>query len=154
MTGLEPAPWTRRGAAALVDAGIGLLAFALCAMWLVIGVWALRALPRDWLGGLVLYVALYALAAGLHMAYHVSFLGGCGQTPGRMLLGIGVVRRDGARAGYGRAALRSLGALAALLTLGGLALLVLVRRDWRRERCAVADVISGTRVVRWPAPRP
>jgi uncharacterized RDD family membrane protein YckC len=154
VTGLDPAPWLRRGAAALVDAGIGLLAFALCAMWLVIGVWALRALPRDWLGGLVLYLAVYALGAGLHMAYHVSFLGGCGQTPGRMLLGIGVVRRDGARAGYGRAALRSLGALISLLTLGLAGLVVLMRRQWRRERCAVADVISGTRVVRWPAPRP
>ena len=113
-------------------------------MWLILGVWALRGLPRDLPGVLILYAGILGLAVGLHMVYHVVLLGGCGQTVGRMALGIMVVRRDGAAPGYGRALLRSLGNLIVVLTLGLAALVAL----FNRERRDLADLVSGTRVVR------
>jgi uncharacterized RDD family membrane protein YckC len=64
---------------------------------------------------------------------------------GRMALGIAVVRREGGGApGYGRAALRSVGNAVVVLTLGLAALVML----FNRERRDVADLVSGTRVVR------
>ena len=63
---------------------------------------------------------------------------------GRMALRIAVVRSDGRAPGYGRAALRSLGNLVTALTLGLAALIALFNREGRD----LADLLSGTRVVR------
>ncbi len=80
----------------------------------------------------------------LHVVYHAAFVGGCGQTPGKMALGIAVVRRDGGRAGYGRALVRCLGGVFALVTVGISTLGVL----FTRERRGLGDWLAGTRVVR------
>jgi uncharacterized RDD family membrane protein YckC len=141
---MPPAGLLRRGVAGVLDTALGLGVWALCAMWLILGVWALRGLPRDLPGVLIVYAGILGLAVGLHMVYHVVLLGGCGQTVGRMALGIMVVRRDGAAPGYGRALLRSLGNLIVVLTLGLAALVAL----FNRERRDLADLVSGTRVVR------
>lgn len=138
------AGFLRRSAAGLLDTALGLAVWALCAMWLILGVWALRGLPRDLPGVLIVYAGIIGLAMGLHFIYHVVLLGGCGQTVGRMALGIAVVRRDGAAPGYGRALLRSLGNALVVLTLGLAGLVFL----FNRERRDLADLISGTRVVR------
>jgi len=61
-----------------------------------------------------------------------------------MALGIAVVRRDGGRAGYGRAMVRCLGGMLSALTLGLSSLGVL----FTRERRGLADWLAGTRVVR------
>ena len=84
------------------------------------------------------------LGVALHVVYHVVFIGGCGQTPGRMALGIAVVRRDGARAGYARALVRCLAGALVALTLGLLSIGAL----FTRERRGLADWLAGTRVVR------
>jgi uncharacterized RDD family membrane protein YckC len=142
---VPPAGLVRRQVAWLIDRLIGLAAWSLSAMWLVLGVWGLRGLPRDWAEALVLVAAVVGLGLALHVLYQVAFVGGCGQTPGQMALGVAVVRDDGAPAGYGRAALRSIGGLGlAILTLGlaSLASLFLM------ERRGVADWLAGTRVVR------
>lgn len=139
----RPAGLGRRGVSALLDALIGLAAVAVCAMWLVLGLWALRGLRRDALEGLVLLVAVIVLAGALHAVYRVAFIGGCGQTPGKMALGIAVVRKDGARAGYGRALLRTLGGALDTLTLGIVSTVLLLGP----ERRGLADRIAGTRVV-------
>jgi uncharacterized RDD family membrane protein YckC len=141
---MPPAGLLRRGAAGLLDTLLGLAVWALAAMWLILGIWALRGLPHDVPGVLLVYAGVLGLAVGLHFIYHVVLLGGCGQTVGRMALGIMVVRRDGAAPGYGRALLRSLGNLIVVLTLGLAGLVAL----FNRERRDVADLISGTRVVR------
>jgi uncharacterized RDD family membrane protein YckC len=138
------AGFLRRSAAGLLDTVLGLAVWALCAMWLILGVWALRGLPRDLPGVLIVYAGIIGLAMGLHFIYHVVLLGGCGQTVGRMALGIAVVRRDGAAPGYGRALLRSVGNALVVLTLGLAGLVFL----FNRERRDLADLISGTRVVR------
>lgn len=144
MKNVEPAALWRREAAHLVDGLVGIVVWGLLSMWLVLGMWALRGWPRN-LSELVLLVLLIeALALVLHVVYHVVFVGGCGQTPGKMALGIAVVRREGGRAGYGRATLRVLGGAISVLTLGiGHAAMLL-----SRERRGLSDWMAGTRVVR------
>ena len=134
----------RRLAAGLLDTALGFILWSLGAMWLVLGVWALRGLPREAPTLLLFYAGVLGLGVGLHFIYHVVLLGGCGQTVGRMALGIAVVRRDGAPPGYGRALLRSLGNLVTALTLGLAALVALFNREGRD----LADLLSGTRVIR------
>lgn len=138
------AGYVRRMLAGLLDTVMGLTLWALCSMWLILGVWAIRGLPRDARGVLLIYAGVLGLAVGLHFIYHVVLLGGCGQTVGRMALGIAVVRRGGGAPGYGRAALRSVGNALVLVTLGLAALVAL----FNRERRDMADLMSGTRVVR------
>lgn len=144
MAGLVIAGHFRRAFAGLLDILLGLALWALSAMWLILGVWAIRGLPHDERGVLLLYVGVLGLAIGLHFIYHVVLLGGCGQTVGRMVFGIAVVRRDGRTPGYGRAVLRSVGNTLVVLTLGLAALVML----FDRERRDMADLVSGTRVVR------
>ena len=138
------AGYVRRMLAGLLDTAVGLTLWALCSMWLILGVWAIRGLPRDARGVLLIYAGVLGLAVGLHFIYHVVLLGGCGQTLGRMALGIAVVRRVGGAPGYGRAALRSVGNALVVVTLGLAALVAL----FNRERRDMADLMSGTRVVR------
>ena len=135
--------WSRLLALGL-DCLVGVGAWVLCSMWLVIGLWALDKPPRNLLDlGLVL-LAVQGLALALHVAYHVVLVGGCGQTLGKMALGIVVVRRGGGCVGYGRAALRCLGGLLSFASFGlGYAGVL-----FTTERRGLADWIAGTRVVR------
>lgn len=144
MTDLVTAGFWRRLAAALLDLGIGALVWAWSAMCIVIGVWGFRTTPLELPDAALLVAAVVALAIVLHLVYNVAFVGGCGQTPGRMALGITVVRRDGHPTGYGRAVVRCVGNAISMATLGlaGIGLLV------TRERRGLADWVAGTRVVR------
>ena len=116
-------------------------------LWLVI-VYVLAArdplaLPRLAL----LAAASLGLGVTLNALYFVGFVGGCGQTPAKMLVGVRVVRRDGARVGYGRAAVRWFSYGLVVLTLGlGWVVAVL-----NAERRGLPDWIAGTRVVRHEA---
>jgi uncharacterized RDD family membrane protein YckC len=89
---------------------------------------------------------LLALAVLLHLAYHVFCIGRFGQTLGKSAMGIAVVKRNGAPAGYVSALLRSLGGMASILTLGLANLGVLLKHDRR----GAGDWLAGTRVVRVP----
>ena len=113
-------------------------------MWLVIAAWGLRSAPLELQEVGLLGLALATLGVALHIVYHATFIGGCGQTPGKMALGIIVVRRDGEPAGYVRAIVRCLGGLVSMLTLGLTSLGVL----FTRERRGFGDWLAGTRVVR------
>ena len=144
MIDVGPAGFWRRLGAWWADRLIGLAVWALCAMWLVLGLWTARGLPRDLPGAAVLAGSLLLLGGALHLAYQIAFVGGCGQTPGQMMCGIAVVRRDGARAGYGRGTARSLAGLLTLSTFGLAAALVLFNRDRR----GLGDLVAGTRLVR------
>ena len=139
----RPAPLWRLVAAAAADALLGLIAWSLAAMWLLVAVLAFRARPLDVLDGLILTLAILMLGVALHVIYHTVLVGGCGQTLGKMLMGIAVVRRDGAPAGYGRALLRCAGGGLCLLTLGLGRLFVLFTRDRR----ALSDFVAGTRSI-------
>jgi uncharacterized RDD family membrane protein YckC len=140
---LTAGAWSRLFAHAL-DCVVGLAAWILCATWLLIGLWALENPPRDFLDVAVIVLAVLALGLALHVAYHVVFVGVCGQTLGKMALGIKVVRLDGGSVGYDRAALRCLGGLLTIACLGlGYAGVL-----FTSERRGLADWLAGTRVVK------
>jgi len=133
----------RRLLAHCLDCLVGFAAWLLCSMWLVIGLWALENPPRDLLDLALVLLSTLALAFALHIAYHVVLVGGCGQTLGKMALGIVVVRRDGGAVGYGRAGLRCLGGLLSVASFGlGYAGVL-----FTAERRGLADWLAGTRVV-------
>jgi uncharacterized RDD family membrane protein YckC len=138
------APLWRRVAARGLDAFVGACVWGLATMWLVIAAWAFRHSPLELREAAVLILLVLGLGAVLHLVYHVMFIGGCGQTPGAMALGIAVVRRDGTQAGYGRALIRCLAGVPSALSLGLLSLGVL----FTRERRGLADWLAGTRVIR------
>jgi uncharacterized RDD family membrane protein YckC len=139
----RPAPLWRLVAAAAADALLGLVAWSLAAMWLVVAVLAFRVRPLDVLDAFILTLAILVLGVALHVIYHTVLVGGCGQTLGKMLVGVAVVRRDGAPVGYGRALLRCVGGGLCLLTLGLGRLFVLFTRDRR----ALSDFVAGTRPI-------
>jgi uncharacterized RDD family membrane protein YckC len=133
----------RRLLAHSLDCLVGLAAWLLCSMWLVIGLWALENPPRDLLDLALVLLATLALAFALHIAYHVVLVGGCGQSLGKMALGIVVVRGAGGAVGYGRAGLRCLGGLLSVASFGlGYAGVL-----FTAERRGLADWLAGTRVV-------
>jgi len=120
------------------------------ALWLLLSSWggafylSVSRWPGDPRSLAVLGGLLAALGVSLHAIYWVVFVGGCGQTPGKMILDLAVISRDGSPVGYGRSACRWGGmAVAALpLGLGFLGLLV------TREKRGLHDWLAGTRVVR------
>jgi Mce-associated membrane protein len=139
----RPAALWRLAGAALADTLVGIIVWSLGAMWLLVAVLLLRRAPLDFFDGLLVALAVLLLGVVLHVVYHTVLVGGCGQTFGKMLLGIAVVRRDGAPPGYGRALLRCLGGGLCVLTLGLGRLVVL----FSRERRSLSDLIAGTRPV-------
>ena len=144
MAELTSAAAWRRGVAALLDGALGALLWVWSSMCVVAGVWGVRSTPLELEDAAVLAAALVLLAIVLHFVYHVGFVGGCGQTPGRMALGIAVVRRDGQPVGAWRALVRCVGGAFSLLTLG----MAAVGMFFTRERRGFADWLAGTRVVR------
>ncbi|MGH7422590.1 MAG: RDD family protein [Candidatus Methylomirabilales bacterium] len=137
---------SRRAVAALVDAPLSLV-LILPAMVL--------AYVTALLGGTVareptLEIKLLALGAALvagvavSLAYHVLSWGQGGQTPGKMLMGVRVVTRDGGDIGYGRAFLRWVGYFIALLPFGLGLIMVLIHP----RRRGLHDLLAGTSVVR------
>ncbi|MBI4610343.1 MAG: RDD family protein [Candidatus Rokubacteria bacterium] len=119
-------------------------------LWLLAGAWggaiylSVSRRPAS-LETLPVFVAvLVALGVLLHATYWTAFVGGCGQTPGKMLLSLQVVGRDGSAVGYGRAAWRWVAMGLAVLPLGLGFLGVMLTRDRR----GLHDWLAGTRVVR------
>jgi uncharacterized RDD family membrane protein YckC len=91
----------------------------------------------------VVILALFSSVVGI--AYYVVFTGSCGQTPGKMLLHLKVVRSDGSAMTYGRAALREiLGKFVSGITLGVGYLMVVF--DARKQ--GLHDKIADTCVLR------
>jgi uncharacterized RDD family membrane protein YckC len=129
----SPAGPVPRALAWIVDAGIR------CALYLALAS-ALHGLGRVGLGLTLLTLFL------LEWFYPVGFevLAG-GQTPGKKLLGLRVLRADGAPVGWSRSTVRSLLAFADFLPFGfaaGLAAMLLGRRCQR-----LGDLAAGTLVV-------
>lgn len=78
------------------------------------------------------------------VVYFTIFVGSCGQTPGKMLLRLKVVRVDGQEMTYGRALLRSLCWILSLLLFSSGFLMIACTRQKR----GLHDMLAGTSVIR------
>lgn len=81
------------------------------------------------------------------LCYFTLFVGLRGQTPGKMLLGLKIIRTTGEEVGYGRALVRWIGQCLSLLPLG-LGFLMIA---FSRRKQALHDKLAGTYVVRHPS---
>ena len=112
--------------------------------------------------GIVLLVStliFWLLVAAVRPTYFTYFHGRTGQTPGKKLAGIKVIRTDGAKVSYGRAFWRDLSDIVGTIVLivlsyftCGLSLLFLMGVNtvplFDSERRALHDFLADTRVVK------
>lgn len=77
--------------------------------------------------------------------YYIFFIGYCGQTPGKMVLRIKVVRQDGSPISYGRAAFREVPAKFLSGIIFGIGYLMVIFDDQKR---ALHDRMSDTYVIK------
>ncbi len=138
-----------RAVALAIDASVIVVAFASLAA--VAGVIAslVGGLRPEWLAGILLGSGLALLAGG----YFVLFWSGAGQTPGMRLLHLRVRGHTGDPPSFGRAVVRAVGTLIAIVPFFAGYLPVLF--DERRR--GLPDFLAGTEVVydeRLGSPRP
>lgn len=141
---LPPGGTLRRLVAFEVDQFIWAVFWLLLSSWVGAFYLSVSRWPEDPRSLAILAGLLAALGVSLHAIYWVVFVGGCGQTPGKMILDLAVISRDGSPVGYGRSACRWVGMAVAALPFGLGFLGVLVTR----ERRGLHDLLAGTRVVR------
>lgn len=127
----------------------------LACLFLVTIALALAALITIYLGGQfggeindqVMALAGYSSTAIVMLSgvvYFTIFVGSCGQTPGKMLFRLKVVRADGQEMTYDRALLRSLCWILSLLLFGIGFLMIACTRQKR----GLHDMLTGTSVIR------
>jgi uncharacterized RDD family membrane protein YckC len=113
---------------------------------------ALNALNlNEWLaagstGAIIVALLLFALVVLVRLFYNLGFWMLAGQTPGKRVMGVRIVRTDGQRLKWGNAIRREVGyGISTILFLGYLWVLVDNRRQgWH-------DKLAGTMVVyAWP----
>jgi len=116
---------------------------------------ALLVLATIWFGGRlggeindqVMALAGYSSAAIVMASgflYFTLFTGSCGQTPGKMLFGLKIVRVDDQEMTHGRACLRSLCWILSLL-LFSIGFLMIA---FTRQKRGLHDMLAGTYVIR------
>jgi len=97
----------------------------------------------DWLE----WMATRLFSAVIDVCYFTLFVGWRGQTPGKMLLGLKIIRISGEEVGYARALLRWFGQGLGLL-LFGLGFLMVA---FSRRKQGLHDKLAGTYVIRLPS---
>jgi uncharacterized RDD family membrane protein YckC len=88
--------------------------------------------------------AVAAVSLVIPMLYEVIFVGLRGQTPGKMLLNLKVIRMDAGEVDYVKAFIRWIGKLASGLILG----IGYLMAAFTANKRALHDLIAGTRVIR------
>ena len=145
---LRKAGFWRRAVALLVDLAIVLALVAsggmLVALAVQVGGWfsSTPEVALEWLEE----SARRFLVVLIALCYFTLFVGFRGQTPGKMLLGLRIIRVTGEEVGYGRAFVRWIGQILGLLPLGIGFLMVVVSR----KQQGLHDKLAGTYVVRLP----
>jgi uncharacterized RDD family membrane protein YckC len=138
-----------RSVAFLAD--VGLVAALAAAGGILVGVavqigGAFSSAPQadlDWLE----WVATRLFSMLIDVCYFALFVGWRGQTPGKMLLGLKIIRVSGEEVGYARAFLRWFGQGLGLL-LFGLGFLMVA---FSRQKQGLHDKLAGTYVIRLPS---
>ena len=143
---LRTAGFWRRAVALLVDLAIVLALVAsggmLVALAVQIGGWfsSPPEVALEWLEESARRFLLVLIA----LCYFTLFVGCRGQTPGKMLLRLRIIRVTGEEVGYGRAFVRWIGQILSLLPLGIGFLMVALSR----KKQGLHDKLAGTYVVR------
>jgi uncharacterized RDD family membrane protein YckC len=138
-TGMRYAGFWIRFVAKLVDSLIlGLAGFV---FGLVVGF--VFALTLGDGGDTAATMVVYLFGIVISCLYFVMFVGAKGATPGKMLLGLKVVRADGSRVSYGLALGRWFAAALNYFTL----YIGWFLAGWTREKCGLHDFICDTRVI-------
>ena len=132
-----------RAAAFVLDAIMVSALFAIAGIFIQLVVGFFRIGPQDDSSRLVYGAGLVVLVYLLQLAYFVVFWTLLGQTPGKILLGLRIVRTDGGRISVGRALARYLGYWLSAIPLGLGFLWVLVDR----RRRAWHDTLADTSVI-------
>lgn len=94
----------------------------------------------DWLEG----TATTLFSVVIALCYFALFVGWRGQTPGKMLLGLKIIRTSGEEVGYARALVRWLGQCLSALLFGFFMV------AFSRRKQGLHDKLAGTYVVRLP----
>jgi uncharacterized RDD family membrane protein YckC len=143
---LRTAGFWRRAVALLADLVIVLALVAsgamLVALAVQVGGWfsSTPEVALEWLEE----SARNFLCVLIALCYFTLFVGFRGQTPGKMLLRLRIIRVTGEEVGYGRALVRWIGQILGVLSLGIGFLMVAVSR----KRQGLHDKLAGTYVVR------
>ncbi len=150
------APFPFRAAAFLFDGMLGLLIVSLVSLpwgreWNELQN-AVMETARKPVPDLGIVLRFYAMMVSFHLPvlllYHVGFNTSFGATPGKLLLGLRIVRCDGSRLTFSRALVRFAAEALSIMPLGAGFLLVLTNP----LRQALHDLIADTQVIRLPRP--
>ncbi len=98
------------------------------------------AIAQEWLEG----SASALLSVLIDLCYFTLFVGWRGQTPGKMLFRLRIIRVTGGEVGYGRAFVRWIGQILSFMLLGIGFLMI----AFSREKQGLHDKLAGTYVVR------
>ena len=142
-----PAGFWIRFVATVVDSAI--LFVVMFILFFAIGIGAgVRAALGDPVGLAQVLVGLGAavtiISLVVPMLYEVIFVGLRGQTPGKVLLGLKIIRMDGGEVDYVKAFIRWVGKLASGFLLG----IGYIMAAFTANKRALHDLIAGTRVIR------
>ncbi len=88
--------------------------------------------------------AFSAISILIPMLYEVIFVGWRGQTPGKMVLKLKIIRTDGGEVDYVKALIRWIGKLVSGFILG----IGYIMAAFTKNKRALHDYIAGTRVIR------
>lgn len=137
-----------RAVASLIDEVILDLTLVAMALWglLAYGLASREPLRPDMGSVWAVWVLYGMVSVALKGFYHAYLVGACGQSLGKMALGIRVERPDGRPVGYGRALWRWAAYILSALPMG-LGFLLIALPPWKR---GLHDWVAGTRVVRLP----
>jgi uncharacterized RDD family membrane protein YckC len=131
--------WIRAAAFLLDSAAVTVLQFAIGFLLALV----VQAIISPDTGVIEFVVRLFGTV--LAITYYVFFTGYCGQTPGKMVLKLKVIRTDGGDVSYGRAALREvLGKFLSGIILGIGYFMV----AFTKEKQGLHDKIADTYVVK------
>jgi uncharacterized RDD family membrane protein YckC len=138
------AGFSARGMAMGIDILLIQLLYFCCLTAGIATIWAYAPHWLVLLPAIFFCLVLFLLTFPLFIAvYFLALEGWQGQTPGKMFMGLKVVRADGGEMTPGLAFLRLVGFCLSLLPLGlGLFWIII-----DREKCAWHDHLAGTRVV-------
>lgn len=95
--------------------------------------------PATWLDG-----AIFVCFLVFGIAYFTITIGWKGQTLGKLMLGLKVVKTDGSRAGFFRAFIRSWGYVLCIVSIGIGFLMI----AWNDQKRGLHDFISNTKVIK------